>query len=57
MAKKPAATTAPAHLEELPPAMDYKAHEATWKTFTSITKWSIVGLAILLVFLYFVVRP
>ena len=43
--------------EYVSPAMDYKAHQATWRAFTTITKWSIVGLAILLVFLYFVVRP
>jgi hypothetical protein len=55
MAKKPAA--APAHVEELPPEMDYKAHEATWKAFTNVTKWSIIGLAITLVLLYFIVQP
>ena len=40
-----------------PPAMDYAEHEATWKGFTGLVKWSIVALAILLVLLYVVIRP
>ena len=55
MAKKPA--TAQARVEELPPEMDYKMHEATWKGFTNVTKWSIIGLGIVIVFLYFIIRP
>ena len=56
MAKKPATAT-PAHVEELPPEMDYKMHEATWKGFTSVTKWSIIGLVVIVVLLYFIIRP
>jgi hypothetical protein len=40
-----------------PPAMDYAEHEATWNGFISLVKWSIVALAILVVFLYVVIRP
>lgn len=55
MAKKPAA--AAAHVEELPPEMDYKMHEATWKGFTNLTKWAIIALAVAVVLLYFIIRP
>jgi hypothetical protein len=52
MAKKP--TTDATYV---PAEMDYAAHEATWNGFTQLLKWSIIGLAILVVFLYIVIRP
>lgn len=52
MAKKP--TT---DVTYSPPAMDYAEHEATWHGFTSLVKWSMVALAILLIALYAIVRP
>ena len=51
MAKKPT------DLTYSPPAMDYAEHEATWRGFTNLVKWSIVALAILLIVLYALVRP
>ena len=48
MAKKSAS-----HAHETPPAMDYAQHQATWNAFTFLVKWSIIGLGILLVSLYF----
>ena len=51
MAKKPTETT------YSPPAMDYAEHEATWAGFTNLVKWMIIGLAVLVVFLYVVIRP
>ena len=50
MAKKPA--PAHQHIEELPPAMDYAQHQATWNAVTGLVKWSIAGLAIVAVALY-----
>ena len=51
MAKKAVAT------HTIPPAMDYAAHEATWAGFTNLVKWAIIGLAILVVLLYIIIRP
>jgi Bacterial aa3 type cytochrome c oxidase subunit IV len=62
MAKKPAAaaTAAPApipvHVEELPPEMDYAAHEATWRGVTKLVKLTILSLAILVVGLYCIIQ-
>jgi hypothetical protein len=50
MAKKPAATTA--HADDIPPAMDYAQHEATWHGVTEMVKWSIIALAVICVALY-----
>jgi hypothetical protein len=52
MAKKPAKTPAPQHIEEIPPAMDYAQHDATWRAVTMLTKWTLVGIAFILVALY-----
>ena len=38
-------------------AMDYAQHEATWKTFTNLVKWGIIGLAILVVALFIFINP
>jgi hypothetical protein len=51
MANTPA-TTAPQHIEELPPGMDYAKHQATWNAVMLLIKWSIVALAIIVVALY-----
>ena len=50
MAKKSAS-----HAHEATPAMDYAQHQATWSAFTFLVKWSIIGLGILLVALYFLI--
>jgi hypothetical protein len=49
MAKKPAAKAAD---EELPPAMDYAQHEATYAGFIKMTKWGIAATAVVLLSLY-----
>jgi len=49
MAKKPAAA---AHVEELPPAMDYAQHEATYRGFLAFVKWGIVNIAFIVLALY-----
>lgn len=36
---------------------DFEAHKATYSGFISMVKWSIIGLVVLLVILYFVVNP
>ena len=51
MANTPATTASP-HVEELPPGMDYAQHQATWNAVMALIKWSIVGLAIIVVALY-----
>ena len=43
--------------EYVSPAMDYKAHEATYRGFLNLSKWAITVIAVILVFLYFVVKP
>jgi hypothetical protein len=48
MAKKPA----PAATQELPPAMDYAQHEATYAGFITFVKWSIVALVFVVLSLY-----
>jgi hypothetical protein len=48
MARKPAA----AAVEELPPAMDYAQHTATYAGFMAFIKWSIVSLAFIVLALY-----
>ena len=49
MARKPAAA---AHADELPPAMDYTQHEATYFGFLTFVKWSIVALVFVVLSLY-----
>lgn len=51
MAKKPA--TPDAHdIEELPPAMDYAQHNATYEAFITMVKWAIVAMLIVVLALY-----
>ena len=38
-------------------AQDYRDHEATYNAFMAAVKWSIISVAVLVVFLYFVIRP
>jgi len=38
-------------------AMDYAEHEKTYTGFISGVKWSVLGIAILMIILYFVVQP
>jgi hypothetical protein len=52
MAKKPATAPADQHIQEIPPAMDYAQHQATWNAVTTMVKWSIVALLIVIVALY-----
>ena len=43
--------------EHVSSAMDYKAHEATYHGFLRILKWAVGLIALLLIVLYFVVKP
>jgi hypothetical protein len=43
--------------EYVSPAMDYKAHEATYNGFLTLSKWAITVIAVILIILYFVVKP
>ena len=43
--------------ETISDAMDYAQHQATWRIFTQLVKWGIIGSAILAVALYFLVNP
>ena len=52
MAKKPAQTKTTESADEIPPAMDYAQHEATYEGFLTLVKWTIVALLIVLVALY-----
>jgi hypothetical protein len=54
MAKK---TAADPKNEFIPPAMDYAAHEGTYQRFTNLVKWSIIGVAIGTILLYFIIQP
>ncbi|MDB5538324.1 MAG: hypothetical protein JWQ89_51 [Devosia sp.] len=51
MARKPATAT-PATPVELPPAMDYAQHEATYNGFVNFVKWAIVALVLVVLSLY-----
>ena len=51
------ATSTPAQTEYVSSAADYKEHEETYRGFLGMLKWAIIGLAILVVVLYFVIRP
>ena len=48
MAKKPAK----AAVEELPPAMDYAQHNATYDGFMQMLKWGIAALLLIVLALY-----
>ncbi|WP_332686564.1 aa3-type cytochrome c oxidase subunit IV [Devosia sp.] len=37
--------------------MDYAQHEATYNGFLTFLKWSVLGLAVTAIILYFVVNP
>lgn len=37
--------------------MDYAQHEATYKGFLVVTKWTVIGLAASAVILYFLIQP
>jgi hypothetical protein len=39
------------------PGMDIRQHEQTWRSFIGMLKWAVAGLAVLIVFLYFVIQP
>jgi len=53
MAKKPSpATTA----DEIPPAMDYAQHEGTYRAFLQLTKYTVIGLVLILLALYFFIE-
>ncbi len=41
----------------VPPAMDYKMHEGTYKAFITMLKWSIGTVVVALIALYFIVNP
>lgn len=43
--------------QELPPAMDYAEHERTYNGFITVTKWSIVAMVVMIVFLFFAIKP
>jgi len=43
--------------EHVSEAMDYKQHEATYRGFMNLTKWAIIVIAVIVVALYFIVRP
>lgn len=52
----PNTPTTTAHGEqEIPPAMDYAAHNATFRGFTQMVKWAIIVSGITMVALYFFV--
>lgn len=38
-------------------AMDYAQHEKTYSGFVEGVKWSVIGTAILMIILYFVINP
>lgn len=52
MAKKPASAPAAHDIEEIPPAMDYAQHNATYEGFLSMVKWGIISVLIIVVALY-----
>lgn len=37
--------------------MDYAQHEATYNAFLTAVKWSIMGLAVTAVILFFIIKP
>jgi hypothetical protein len=45
----------PAPVEET--AMDYAQHEKTYNGFVQGVKWSVIGTAVLVIILYFLVNP
>lgn len=53
------AKTRPEHHSELQveSPMDYAQHEATYNGFLKAVKWGCIGMAVLLVALYFIIQP
>lgn len=49
MAKKPATQAA---VEQLPPAMDYAQHNATYQGFMQMLKWGIISMVLVVLSLY-----
>jgi hypothetical protein len=49
-----APVTDPDHIST---AMDYREHERTFARFTTLVKWGIGVIAVLMVVLYFAIRP
>ena len=39
------------------PDMDYEQHEATYANVMRLTKWGVIALAVLVVFLFIVINP
>ena len=37
--------------------MDYAQHEKTYNGFLTGVKWTAIGLAVLIIILYFIIRP
>ena len=37
--------------------MDYAQHEATYNGFVAGVKWTVLGLAVMIIVLYFLIRP
>lgn len=50
MAKKPAAKATA--VEDLPPAMDYAQHNATYNGFMQMVKWGCIAAAVIVLALY-----
>lgn len=38
-------------------AMDYAEHEKTYNGFIAAVKWSVLGTAVLMIILFFVIQP
>nr|WP_314257675.1 aa3-type cytochrome c oxidase subunit IV [uncultured Devosia sp.] len=53
------AKTRPEHHSELivESPMDYAQHEGTYNGFLAAVKWGVIGMAVLMVVLYFVINP
>jgi hypothetical protein len=54
---KPEAAHAAAHGATLSSDMDYAAHESMYMRFTTVVKWAILCLVILVIFLFIVANP
>ena len=55
MANQHPSVPQPAPVQES--AMDYVEHEKTYNGFVTGVKWSVYGLAVLVVILYFLINP
>lgn len=43
------------HLDDMPPEMDYREHERTYRGFITLVKWSIISMVLMVLGLYFAV--